>query len=551
MDPYRKQRSEPNRRIGRLAPATPMTAGARRRKLALRILGWSVVGGLVAIALTAVGLALIFWHYSHGLPNIKNLGDYKPKQVTVIQDRDGDRIGEIYTERRTFVPYEEVPKMMVDAFVVAEDADFFNHGGIDYRGMIRAAFTNLRSGRTRHGASTITQQVVKNFVLSPERTFKRKIQEIILARRLESALTKKEILTLYMNQIYFGGGRYGVQEAARFYFGKDVQKLDVGEMALLAGLPQAPEDISPHKNPTRAKDRQIYVLNQLVRHGKLSAAEARTWIDKPIAVVRKPYPMLDSAPEWLELVRQELVVEYGTDLDTLGTTVRTTLRGAAEAGLGARGQQRRHRRRRQRLGTAQGQGGERDPRQVLDQLEAEEGLLEVRAPGQHAVAAEQHGVDLLAPGRERGDRGLARRREGQARDDRPERHHGLGDERPADHVVADPAARARDRGGVGWMGVDHRADIGAALVDREVEAELAEDLAGADHLAGGIELEQIAVADHPLGRGGRRGEEARAVADGEVAVVVGDPAAGVELAGGGGDPRAQAGVDHGALPAPV
>ena len=176
MDPYRKQRSEPNRRVGRLAPATPMTAGARRRKLALRILGWSVVGGLVAIALTAVGLALIFWHYSHGLPNIKNLGDYKPKQVTVIQDRDGDRIGEIYTERRTFVPYEEVPKMMVDAFVVAEDADFFNHGGIDYRGMIRAAFTNLRSGRTRHGASTITQQVVKNFVLSPERTFKRKIR---------------------------------------------------------------------------------------------------------------------------------------------------------------------------------------------------------------------------------------------------------------------------------------------------------------------------------------------------------------------------------------
>ena len=331
MEAPRKQRPEPNRRVGpRLAPASskPRSSG---RRFALKILGWSVVGGLVAMALTAVGLALVFWHYSHGLPAIKGLSDYHPKQVTVIQDRNGERIGEIYTERRTYIAFEDVPPMMVDAFVVAEDANFWNHGGIDYRGMIRAAFTNLRSGRTRHGASTITQQVVKNFVLSPERTFKRKIQEIILARRLESALTKKEILSLYMNQIYFGGGRYGVQEAARFYFGKDVQKLDVGEMALLAGLPQAPEEISPHKNPHRAKERQTYVLNQLVRHGKLTAAEAHKWIDLPIAVVRNPYPKLDSAPEWLQLVRDELIADYGEELDTLGTTVQTTLRPEVQA----------------------------------------------------------------------------------------------------------------------------------------------------------------------------------------------------------------------------
>jgi penicillin-binding protein 1A len=330
MEAIRKQRPEPNRRLGRAAPA-PLTPGQRRKRLALRILGWSVVGGLVAIALTAVALAIVFWHYSHGLPNIKGLHDYQPKQVTVIEDHRGDRIGEIYTERRTFIPFADVPKMMVDAFVVAEDANFWNHGGIDYRGMIRAAFTNLRSGRTRHGASTITQQVVKNMVLSPERTFKRKIQEIILARRLESALTKKEILTLYMNQIYFGGGRYGVEEAALFYFGKHVQALDVGEMALLAGLPQAPEDISPHKNPARAKERQTYVLNQLARHGKITAAEAQKWIDLPIQVVRRPYPMLDTAPEWVELVRKELIAEYGTDLDTLGAVVKTTLRADVQA----------------------------------------------------------------------------------------------------------------------------------------------------------------------------------------------------------------------------
>lgn len=333
MEPPRKQRPEPNRRVGRLAPAAPPTPGARRRRLALRIIGWGAVGTLVTIALTAVGLALVFWHYSHGLPNIKNLADYHPKQVTVIEDRNGDRVGEIYTERRTYVPFDDVPKMMVDAFVVAEDANFWNHGGIDYRGMIRAAFTNLRSGRTRHGASTITQQVVKNFALSPERTFKRKIQEIILARRLESALSKKEILTLYMNQIYFGGGRYGVQEAARFYFGKDVQKLDTGEMALLAGLPQAPEKIAPYKpeNYPRAKERQTYVLNQLAHHGKLTAAEAQKWIDEPIKVVGRPYPMLDTAPEWVELVRKELIEEYGADLDTLGLTVQTTLRPEVQA----------------------------------------------------------------------------------------------------------------------------------------------------------------------------------------------------------------------------
>lgn len=308
------------------APASP------RRRLAVRILGWTMVGGLVAAALTALGLVVLFWYYGRDLPSVERLREYHPKQVTIIEDRNGERIGELFSERRTYVAFDDVPKLLVDAFVVAEDANFWTHGGIDYRGMIRAAFTNLRSGRTRHGASTITQQVVKNLVLSPERTFRRKIQEIILARRLESTLTKKEILALYMNEIYFGGGRYGVQEAARFYFGKDVQKLELGEMALLAGLPQAPEDISPHKNPGRAKERQMYVLNQLAIHGKITAAEAQKWIDAPIQVVRSPYPKLGSAPEWLELVKRELVAEVGEDkLDQLGTTVRTTLRPEVQA----------------------------------------------------------------------------------------------------------------------------------------------------------------------------------------------------------------------------
>ena len=330
--------------------AAPRPAAPRRRppavartpgKKALRILGWLAVIGLALTALGALVIAGVFWAYSKNLPSITKMGDYHPKQVTVIADATGDRIGEIYNdERRTFVRFDEVPTILVDAFVAAEDASFWTHDGIDYRGMVRAFFTNLRSGKTKQGASTITQQVVKTFLLTPERTFKRKIQEVILARRLDKALSKKDILTLYMNQIFFGHGRYGVQEAARFYFGKDVRDVDIGEAALLAGLPQSPNNISPLVNPQRAKTRQTYVLNELARHGKITAAEAKKWIDAPIQVVRAPFPHLGDAPEWVEVARAELERVHGKGgLDRVGGVVRTTLRpelqDAARAGLQA------------------------------------------------------------------------------------------------------------------------------------------------------------------------------------------------------------------------
>jgi penicillin-binding protein 1A len=325
--------SGPNRKVGRPDPST-MTTRQRRKRLALKIALWTGVGMLVITALVTATIATVFWFYGRdkNLPDIANLGQYHPKQVTVLLDGEGERIAEIFSERRSFVGYDEVPEIQVDAFVVAEDADFWNHGGIDYRGMFRAFFTNLRSGKTKQGASTITQQVVKTFVLSPERTFKRKIQEIILARRLEKKLTKKDILTLYMNQIYFGHGRYGVQEAARYYFGKDVKEVSIGEAAMLAGLPQSPENISPRKNPQRAKERQAYVLNQLARHGKITPEEAKKWIDAPIQVVREPFPHRGDAPEWLEGVKQELTAQYGADgVDRLGAEVRTTMRPEIQA----------------------------------------------------------------------------------------------------------------------------------------------------------------------------------------------------------------------------
>jgi penicillin-binding protein 1A len=299
---------------------------------AVTVIKWLAILGVAGAALVAATAAFVLWTYGRdpNLPDYQTLADYHPKQVTVITDGNDRRIGEIYSERRTVVPYDKVPPIVVDAFVAAEDNSFWTHRGVDYWGMFRALITNLRAGHTRQGASTITQQVVKTFLLTPERTFRRKIQEIILARRLESSLTKQEIMTLYMNQIYFGHGRYGVEEAARFYFGKHVGELNVGEAAMLAGLPQSPENISPRKNPRRAKERQTYVLNQLAAMQKITVAEAQKWIDAPIRVVDRPFPELGSAPEWVDLARRELVKRFSgsaddTALDRAGATVRTTL----------------------------------------------------------------------------------------------------------------------------------------------------------------------------------------------------------------------------------
>lgn len=294
----------------------------------LRLLRTLVLLGLVGGALAVGTVAAVFWVYGRdkNLPDIQKLSDYRPKQVTVIQDGKGRRIGEVYEERRTYVPYDDIPNFVVDCFIAAEDKSFWTHTGIDYVGMLRAFIINLRSGKTKQGASTITQQVVKTFLLTPERTFKRKIQEVILARRLEDSLSKQEIMTLYLNQIYFGHGRYGIEEAAQYYFGKSVRELNLGEAALLGGLPQSPENISPRKNSSRAKDRQTYVLNNLALQGKITRAEAQKWIDAPIQIVDEPFPELGSAPEWVDLVRKELVAEHGEDaMATLGAQVQTTV----------------------------------------------------------------------------------------------------------------------------------------------------------------------------------------------------------------------------------
>ncbi len=303
----------------------------------IRVVKWGAVSALATFALMAAATAGVIWWFSRGLPSMDKLSDFKPPQVTAVLDMRGDRIDEIYTQRRTVVPFAKIPKLVQNAFVAAEDGNFWEHGGVDYWGIVRAVWNNVK-GESTQGASTITQQVVKNMVLTPERTFKRKIQEMILARRLESQLTKEEIFAIYLNEIYFGHGRYGVQEAARFYFGKDVDKLDIGEAALLGGLPKSPEDISPLHDPKRAKERQTYVLNREVELGYITREQAQKFVDAPIQVAKSPFPRLGSAPEWNEIARAELERTIGKDaLDTLGGKVKLTvdpdIQGAARKAL--------------------------------------------------------------------------------------------------------------------------------------------------------------------------------------------------------------------------
>ncbi len=310
--------------VGRL----PRRKIVGRRRTVWRILKWGFVAG-AGLVLGGIALLLgMFAYYGSdpNLPDVSRLRNWRPYQVTRLLSAEGHLIAEIYKERRTVVGRDKIPKLLIQATVAAEDARFFQHKGLDKFGMLRAFFANLRAGRYVQGGSTLTQQLVKTIFLSPRKTLKRKVQELILARRLEESFTKEEIITFYLNQVYYGHGRYGVQEAARFYFGKDVSKLTLGEAALLAGLVQSPEHLSPLRHPKAAKKRQRYVLRRMVELGFAGAEEARKAAAAPIRVVANRFPHLATCPEIADQVRRLLEARYGKDLYRLGLTVVTTCR---------------------------------------------------------------------------------------------------------------------------------------------------------------------------------------------------------------------------------
>jgi len=291
------------------------------------MLGAAVVVALGAV-LGAAGLAGLFIYYGRdpNLPTVASLKSYHPKQLTRILDRHGTLVGELGTEKRTFVPFAQIPKTLVNAVIAAEDAHYFEHGGLDYKGILRAFIENVLRGRTAQGGSTITQQVIKTFLLTPERTVRRKVQEIILARQLDAHFTKEEVLELYLNQINYGHGRYGCEEAARYYFGKSVRDIDTAEAALLAGIPQSPARLSPRRHPEAAKTRQRYVLGQMAENGFIDRATADRLALAPIRLAREPAAAKGLAAEAVDTVGRELASRLGAPAATQGgLTVSTTI----------------------------------------------------------------------------------------------------------------------------------------------------------------------------------------------------------------------------------
>lgn len=294
------------------------------------VLKWSLILIFLAVFCGVMGLAGIFYYYGRDLPEILKREDFNPPQVTRVLSAEGHVIGEFFTPgaKRTVVSEDLIPDHVKNAFMAAEDADFMKHEGIDYLGMVRAFYYAVRYDVGVKGTSTITQQVVKNLVLSPERSMARKVKEIILARELEKNLTKEDILYLYLNTIYLGHGVNGVEEASRFYFGKSVKDISLIEGALLAGLTQSPERLTPVRNPELALNRRAYVLKQLRDKGFITEAEYRTADERPIKIAKRSDidPHINVAPHFVEQVRKNLVEKYGKDVvDGGGLRVHTTL----------------------------------------------------------------------------------------------------------------------------------------------------------------------------------------------------------------------------------
>lgn len=268
--------------------------------------------GLSALSIGLYGLLGVYVRFTAQLPPLPDLAHYADDApgITTLLGQDGTLLAELSTQRRELVALDRVPQKLVDAFVATEDRRFFSHGGIDLRGTLRALVTNLRAGGVAQGGSTITQQVAKSY-LSSERSFSRKIREALLARRLEARYSKREILALYLNQIYLGNGAYGVQAAARRYFDKDVSELDLGEMAMIAGLAQAPSRDSPMVDERAAAKRRGQVLANLAAVGAITDAEAQRWTATPLQIHPRRDYFHEVSPYFAEHVRRELVRSWG------------------------------------------------------------------------------------------------------------------------------------------------------------------------------------------------------------------------------------------------
>ena len=299
-------------------------------RLLVRFLGFLFTAGTVLFLVGVAVVAGAVWHFSKDLPDYSQLQDYEPPVMTRVHAADGALLGEYSKERRLYLPIQAVPKLVINAFLAAEDKNFYEHGGIDFTGMARAAVLfaqNFGSNRRPQGASTITQQVAKNFLLTNEVSFTRKIKEALLAMRIERTYSKDKILELYLNEIYLGLGAYGVAAASLVYFDKSVNDLTVAEAAYLAAMPKAPGALHPVRNHDRAVERRNYVIDRLLENGWIKQADADKARKDPLIVTNRTNAAHIFAGEYFaEEVRRDIFERYGEKkLYEGGLSVRTTL----------------------------------------------------------------------------------------------------------------------------------------------------------------------------------------------------------------------------------
>lgn len=282
--------------------------------------------GLVLVVIAGVIAVVIGSYFLIGeMPSIAALKDYRPSIATRVYADNNELIDEFFLEDRKLVKIAEVPKVVLQAFIAAEDSRFFEHKGLDFASISRAFFKNLGAGRIVQGGSTITQQVAKSLYLSPERSYIRKIKEAILAYKIDRYLTKEEILNLYLNHIYLGHGTYGIESAAQGYFGKSVRHLTLPEAAMLAGLPKAPSSYSPYTHFDKARQRQTYVLERMYEDGYITKQDQDRALNTPLQL-RSLKPKEKAAPYFIEHVRRYILEKYGSDvLYKEGLEVYTTL----------------------------------------------------------------------------------------------------------------------------------------------------------------------------------------------------------------------------------
>jgi penicillin-binding protein 1A len=302
------------------APAAP-------RSLAGQLLLWAVgiaaAGMLIVSLLVGVALAMIYPQ----LPDVSDLSDYRPKLSMRVFSVEGTQIGEFGEERRNLTAFKDIPKVMKDAVLAIEDARFYQHGGVDYIGLMRASLANLGRAKSQ-GASTITMQVARNVYLSSEKTFSRKIYEILLTTKLEHTLTKDQIFEIYLNQIYLGNRAYGFAAASEAYFGKPLKSISIAEAAMLAGLPKAPSAYNPISNPKRARSRQLYIIERMEDNGFITKEQAIAAKQEELKIRSAASSQNTHAEYVAEMARQLMFAQYGPEIYTRGLNVYTTIRAA-------------------------------------------------------------------------------------------------------------------------------------------------------------------------------------------------------------------------------